>query len=305
MFRSRFFAISALVMLLPSAGLGRAHAAGITFRDGIGFDTPMAVGVDARGDIFVEDVGNSRIVKLSSAGHLLSTWSTTELNLGRQSMAVSTWGAVYVADSVSSTIYRYSPSGHLETSWGLGDDVLEADALAVGGSGNVFVADGSDAVIGKYTPDGAILDLWHIRSPQGFPVEPVAIAVARSGNVYVEGITQPPNCSEYCYSSVGQTRILEKLSFTGDLLQFWPIAADALTVGGRENVVALEGATIYKYNSSGDLLNAWGTTGSVLGRYHNPASVAVGGKGNIFVADTDNNRVVKLTPNGRILAVYR
>lgn len=51
-------------------------------------------------------------------------------------------------------------------------------------------------------------------------------------------------------------------------------------------------------------LNVWGKAGSGRGEYAEPRGLAYDSKGNLFVADTKNNRVQKIGPDGTVLAVW-
>jgi uncharacterized protein (TIGR03663 family) len=48
----------------------------------------------------------------------------------------------------------------------------------------------------------------------------------------------------------------------------------------------------------------WGSEGSGRGQFVEPRGLAVDQNGNLFVADTKNNRVQKLSPNGEVLGVW-
>lgn len=47
-----------------------------------------------------------------------------------------------------------------------------------------------------------------------------------------------------------------------------------------------------------------GSTGSRPGQFRDPEGIAVDGRGNMYVADYGNNRIQKLAPSGRVLAVW-
>jgi len=52
------------------------------------------------------------------------------------------------------------------------------------------------------------------------------------------------------------------------------------------------------------LLFSWGSTGSRPGQFRDLEGIAVDRSGNIYVADYGNNRIQKLAPSGRVLAVW-
>jgi uncharacterized protein (TIGR03663 family) len=51
-------------------------------------------------------------------------------------------------------------------------------------------------------------------------------------------------------------------------------------------------------------LAVWGGEGSGRGQFEEPRGLAADSSGNLFVADTKNNRVQKLSPSGEVLAVW-
>jgi hypothetical protein len=58
------------------------------------------------------------------------------------------------------------------------------------------------------------------------------------------------------------------------------------------------------YSSAGNVIAKWGAgegdgaSGSGPGQFNHPAALALDGAGDVYVADTNNNRIVKLSPGG-------
>jgi streptogramin lyase len=298
--RTRLMVGLALLLAL-AAPQGRAHARGIgiTIRSDIGLSGPEGVAVDARGNIFIADTNNDRIVKLSSSGHVLVTWSTEEYVSEPANIAVDRGGNVYILDSDSAVIYKFSNNGQSVTSWSVAAPFTDPSpvALAIGGHDNIFVADSSDDEIYKYAPDGSLLDAWDLATMAGDGLAPALLAVGRSGKVYVAG--EPDGTAP----AIGS--LVEELTSDGTPLAQWDSPANGIVVGGRGNLLVTAQATIQKYSPTGRLLNQWGSYGSGFGQLINPEGIAVGGRGNIFVADTGNDRVQKLSATGQVLSVYR
>jgi DNA-binding beta-propeller fold protein YncE len=60
---------------------------------------------------------------------------------------------------------------------------------------------------------------------------------------------------------------------------------------------------VVKVSPQGEVVAAWGTSkqGSGKNEFNNPRSIALDGKGNIYVADFENSRVVVLDPAGKFV----
>lgn len=154
------------------------------------FDNPRGVTVDASGNVFVADSGNSTIRMVTSSG-MVSTLAgkageggstdggpTTARFNGPMGVAADASGAIYVADTYNCTIRKIvrNPSVVVSTYAGQAGVCGGADgpagsatfrlpeALAVDPAGNVWVADTSgltirriDAVTGQVTTPGSLV----------------------------------------------------------------------------------------------------------------------------------------------------
>jgi RNA polymerase sigma factor (sigma-70 family) len=58
---------------------------------------------------------------------------------------------------------------------------------------------------------------------------------------------------------------------------------------------------IYKFDPNGNLLRKFGSEGSGDGQFARPFGITVDGSGNIYVADTGNNRIQRFDPDGNLL----
>ena len=54
-------------------------------------------------------------------------------------------------------------------------------------------------------------------------------------------------------------------------------------------------------SKGGTFIKKWGKEGSGNSQFHTPAGVAVDPSGNVFVADSDNNRIQKFTNTGTFI----
>jgi hypothetical protein len=64
------------------------------------------------------------------------------------------------------------------------------------------------------------------------------------------------------------------------------------------SVYAVSGDLIIKIGPDGKELGRWGSSGSGPGQFNNPIGIALDGQGNLYVADSQNHRIQKLSTNG-------
>ena len=198
-----------------------AGTAGVTgHADGTGaaasFYYPAGVAVDASGNVYVADLSNSTIRKITPAG-MVSTLAGTAGVTGHadgtgaaasfyrpRGVAVDASGNVYVADLNNSTIRRITPAGVVSTLAGTAGVTGHADGtgaaasfyrprgVAVDASGNVYVADTSNNIIRKTTPAGVVSTVIgtpnasgvQFGSMPGIVTSPLGIALGLTNTLY-------------------------------------------------------------------------------------------------------------------------
>jgi sugar lactone lactonase YvrE len=248
------------------------------------FNYPNGVALDSTGNLYVADSGNHTIREVTpvgtnwvvttlagladSAGSANGTNSAAQFNYPA-GVAVDTNGNVYVSDTANHTIRKVTPVG---TNW-----VVTTLAGRAGYSGNVD-ATGSNARF--YFPFG--------------------LAVTPNGNVYV---ADEINCSIRKVTPVGTNWVVATLA-TGFNQPF----GVALDRAGNVYVAGTDDHTIRKVTSGGAVMILAGSgsslsfgtndgTGSAA-RFYWPAGVAVDTNGTVYVADSGNNTIRKVTPAG-------
>jgi sugar lactone lactonase YvrE len=255
------------------------------------FNYPCGLVADGAGaNIYVADTGNNTVRKLATAGRQVTTLAglpagisgsadgtnSTARFLAPQAVAVDPAGNVYAVDTGNNTIRKITPAGVVSTLAGSPTNAGYADGtngaarfwrptgIALDAATNLYVADNGNQVIRKITPAGVVTTLAGSPTNAGYAdgtngaarfANPSGIAADAAGNLYVSDFG---NC------------VVRKI-----------------TPGGLVSTFAGNPAT----NGSADGSNT-------LARFLLPCGVAVDSSSNVYVADTGNHTIRKITPMG-------
>jgi tripartite motif-containing protein 71 len=276
------------------------------------FGFPYGVSLDAAGDAYVADDINHRIVKLTPSLGFVTAWGGFGSKPGQlafpRGLAADPAGDTYVADTANDRIEVYDPNGNYLRTLGIsarGPGMLTGpDGLGTDPAGGLLVSDTIDNHILLFAPGTlAYASTWTTAGGHTtFFGNPAGIGVDPHGSVYV--------------ADPGYERI-DRLWGDGTYLSELGGPADhggAQLSGAGSVVVSPANGQIYVadrnhnrvviYSSAGSVIAKWGAgegdgaSGSGPGQFNHPAAVALDGAGDVYVADTNNNRVVKLNPGG-------
>jgi sugar lactone lactonase YvrE len=272
---------------LPSAGL--------TAR----FNFPVGITSDSAGNLYVADRNNSTIRKITQTGvvttlagaplqtgNVDATGSAARFNLP-SGVAADRAGTVYVADTANHTIRRISPAGAVTTIAGAamnnGSNDGEGTAarfnspssVAVDGAGNLYVADTLNYAVRRITPTGSVSTIAGKLGVPGYVdgpgteaqfIKPEGITVDNAGNVYVTDTDFFPSC-HLCTRTNSTIRKITPAGVVSTL------AGIPLTIGSADGP---GNAASFSY----------------------PAGLTVDGSGTLYVADTNNFTIRKVTAAG-------
>lgn len=265
---------------------------GSGFLNGIGvaatFSDPEGVAVDSSGNVYVADAANRAIRKISptgvvstlagtgSIGFVDGNGSTASFNhpLG---LAVDITGNVYVSDSGNYAIRKISPAGIVTTlaggSYGFVDGTGVAasfnlpHSVAVDNAGNVYVADSGNHAVRKISPAGIVTTL--AGGSYGF-----ADGTGTAAKFYgPNGIAVDSAGSVYVTD--GSYNAIRKIS---------PVGVVSTLAGGTLNIGFADGI------------------GSAA-KFSTPNGLAVDSSGTIYVADTYNNAIREISPDGVVITL--
>jgi sugar lactone lactonase YvrE len=275
--------------------IGRARTYGST--DGTGaaarFDSPSGLAMTNAGDLLAADTFNHTLRRITSAG-VVSTVAGSAGNSGSsngsgtearfsspQGLAADDVGNIYVADAASHLIRKVTPTGAVTT--------------LAGGAGQMGIANGAGTVARFSFPWALVLDL-----------EGVVYSVDAGGHTVRR--TTPAGIVTTLAGSPNQ---FGSADGTGSVARFRNPRGIARDGEGNLYVSDWGNHTIRKVTTAGVVTTVAGTAtqaGAVDGvgsaaRFRSPEGIAVDAAGNLYVADTGNALIRKITPAGEVTTV--
>jgi sugar lactone lactonase YvrE len=273
--------------VVDSTVVAGADSAGLV--NGIGvaarFNHPFGLAVDAAGNVYIADEGNSVIRKMD-----ITTQVTTFAGMP---------GVTGAANGVDTAASFYKPFG-----------------VATDAAGNVYVADAGNNQIRVITPAGVVSvfagtgasGLGNGSAANATFNSPMGVAVDGSGNVYV---------ADY------GNDLIRKISTAGTVSTFAGSGATGADNGADtsatfnlpESVAVDAAGNVYVADNGNDIIRkitpagmvstlaGSGMAGSANGTgtaasFNSPFGIAVDGAGNVYVADAGNNQIRKITAAG-------
>lgn len=255
---------------------------------GVGLKEPRGIAVDARGQIFVCDTGNHRVVRLDPAGRLTASWGgeTKESTPGKfglvTDLTVSASGQIVVVDAKFGDVQVFTPDGRLTLR--LPSLLPVPSGVAVAADGRLWVVSTNTNRVFRFTPEGkaeATFDGTGSRSHLPFE-QPLDVALAPDGTAYVADL---------------RGRIM-RLAADGSIADEWKI--DVGTNRGGSQLVVVQGLVVMSDPDRGrlDILDpatgsfrCIGTQGLEPGQFRLPIGVGRGPDDKLYVVDSGNGRI--------------
>jgi uncharacterized protein (TIGR03437 family) len=257
---------------------------------------PVGLALDKAGNLYISDIANFRIRKVSAAGVITTLTGNGIRALSGDrgpaanaqitevyGMALDQDGNLYFADLASSRIRKITSDGNINT---------------IAGSKNGFSGDGGPATAAQLN-------------------RPYSVAVDGDGNLYIA------DTFNYRIRKISTNGTITTVAGTGVRghtgddgpardAQIMGVAALAVDAKGNLYFPESSGNQIRKVDTSGIIRTIAGTGESGFSGDNGPASkaqlaqpvgVGVDGGGNVYVADSQNGRIRKITPAGLITTV--
>lgn len=253
------------------------------------FSNMMGIAADSQGNLYIADSRNNKIRKINANG-LVTTIAGSGSSGSADGkgelasffypvgIAVDKKGYLYIADTHNSLIRKINPDGLVSTLAGQRfyhtipamDSITRFDnptGIAVDDSGYVYVADCFNNLIRKISPDGKVSNV------AGHLNHGAKDGVGTGASFYLPGGIALDSAGDI-YVADTYNNMIRKISPSGVVI----------TIAGKE----VRGSSNGKGNTA---------------TFSHPAGITVDQRGNIYVADVENNKIRKITMDG-LVSVY-
>jgi DNA-binding beta-propeller fold protein YncE len=288
------------------------------------FLRPHDIEFDSKGNVYVSDRDRNDIQKFTPDAKFIMKWGGKGKGDGQfrspYSVFVDKDDDVYVVDRDHNRIQKFDSNGNFIQKWDKFDTkssnatMHRPEAMAINPtSGDVYIADtGNNRTIKLDNNFDFVLDWGSYGTDEGQFNHPHGIGIDSSGNVYVNELTVPR---------------IQKFDKDGNFIKQWgsegrgngqfTLGLEHLFVDPQDNVWQVDGSEnprIQKFDSDGNYLTQVGSGPCIIpdnikndavrmesydkcdGKLHRPEHAIIDAKGDLYVVDRGNQRIVVYSP---------
>lgn len=303
---------------------------------GARFNIPTSIAVDVAGNVYVGE-GSQVVRKISPAGVVVTlagaagnsgstdgTGAAARFSYPR-GLAVDAAGNVYVADANNCVIRKISPAGVVSTLAGAQAAFSSIDGtgmaatfnlpsgIAIDAAGTLYVGEENGFVVRKVTLAGVVSTLAGDPSHFGLVDATGAAARFNFGGNFGGQATTAVDASGNVFVTDFQNAAVRKITPTGVVSTFLPATGgpQGLAIDASGNVYVGSQQTVLKVTPAGVasiLAGSLGGQGSADGtgaaaRFGDIAALALDTAGNLYVTDSINDTIRKITPAGVVTTI--
>jgi streptogramin lyase len=303
------------------------------------FGSPQGIATDTAGNVYVADVDGNVVRKITAAGAVSAFLGGSAAGLVNGSgdvaqfsspgdLAIDNAGNIYVNDDGNVALREITPAGEVTTHSQLAQEpphgMSSYGSLAFSSTG-IFYYTETHVQIESQGPLFGAMDMSLLSSagrsltlvscfatdnPCDFPAE---LAIDSRGNVYFSGDQTINRVDPAGNVTVvaGEAGVAGSADGTGAAARFNAPTGIAIDSGGNVYVSDSGNNTIRKITPQNMVTTLAGTaavTGSQDGigaaaEFHYPRGIVVDGNGDLYVADTWNNDIRKISPDGTVRTI--
>jgi uncharacterized protein (TIGR03437 family) len=232
--------------------------------------SPGAVALDAQGQIWIADTANQCIRRVRTDGRIDTVRSGFPQPTA---IAVDRQGIVYVADSSANTITRLQPDGRMDV---IASRLARPAGLALDVQGRLYIAESGGGRVLEWTLTGGLREIAvGLRRPVDVAAHPSGdLVILEAGSGCILRRDPRSNVTGQCGLGLNDP------------------AAIAVHSDGSSLIVAEHAANrVVRLDANGSRVVLTGE-----GELQRPADVAVTATGEVYVADQENHRIVRIAP---------
>jgi streptogramin lyase len=249
------------------------------------FDRPTSIAIGGDGTIFVSDAGNQGVRRLSASGDVstvvnqIKSASSFELGMAN-GLAIGANGTFFLSLSNFNYLVSVTPGGILST---------------FSGTGQIGYVDGAKEAATYY--------------------QPVGIALDQSGNLFVADTYN--HCIRKVNAVSGEVTtfagngVAGNVNGTGSSARFFHPTGITIDRFGNLFITDTNNHQIKRITPAG-VVTTWAGRGdygdedgpAASARFDQPTGIAVDEQGNVFVADTSNNCIRKISATDGIVSTF-
>ena len=261
------------------------------------FLNPQHLAVDSENNIYITDLGNSRVQKFDDQGNHIRSWGSQGSGPGEFShpsgIAVAN-EYVFVVDNKLDTVQKFDSFGNFVMQWGgFGNgngEFRSPNGIAISDDEFIYVVDTGNSRIQKFTFDGEyVLQFGQNGKRDGNFITPIDIAVDEAGKLFV---TDPGNSRINVYDENGKFLRALDSSIGG-----FRIGPSGIIFDKSNNfyIADQKNSRIIQLNEFGFPSSIFGMFGSDKGQFQLPMDVTVDNDGFLYVTDTLSHKIQKFS----------